>query len=75
MQQLTFSVIDEACLAAMRNRILAAWLDCGYDNGFYKANSLAKNIDVSVRKLSDCSDIDALEKYLGHVRSKRDQNV
>ena len=70
MEQLTFSVIDEACLAAMRNRILAAWPLAGYDNGYHKANSLDKNLGV--RSLLDCDDIKALETYLVHVGRKKD---
>jgi len=70
-QQLTFSVIDDACLAAIRNRILAAWVVAKYDNGYYKANSLDKHLNV--RKLSDCDDIDALAVYLAYVEGKKNE--
>lgn len=71
MDQLTFRVIDEACLAAMRNLILAAWGAAKYNHGSHRCNSLLKHL--SVRTLSDCEDIDALEEYLAHVEGKKDE--
>ena len=65
MEQLTLKMVDEACLADVRNRVLAAWPLAGYLHGSHKANSLDKNLGV--RKLGDCDDIDALESYLVHV--------
>lgn len=71
--QLTLDIVDEACLADVRNRILMAWPAHGYQNGYHKANSLEKNIGTGVRKLSDCEDIDVLGEYLAHVEGKKDE--
>jgi len=68
MRQLTFGVVDDACLADIRNRILAVWRVSGYDNGYHKANSLDKHLGV--RKLSECVDIDELVGYLNYVEGK-----
>lgn len=70
MEQLTFGVIEDACLADTRNRILVAWRAASYNHGCHKQNSLDKHLGV--RHLSDCEDIDALEDYLAYVRGKNE---
>lgn len=68
--QLTFRVVDQACVADVRNRIWAAWPLSGYFDAKHRGNSMEKNIAMGVRKLSDCDDIELLGEYLAYVVQK-----